>query len=135
MRNASLELLCDTFRDQLGVQFRLPNFVDIHVYLRILVGPADDSLQILCQFVYAFSASADHSAGSRRVKRNAHAIRCSLDVYAANVAHPESRSYELANLIIANKQRPIRLLVRKPMAIRIANYPKPKSDRMYFLTQ
>jgi hypothetical protein len=133
--NASLKLLGNALSDKLGVQFRLPHFVNVDVHLRVLVLLDNELLQFLGQLIDALAATADNSAGACRVQRYANAIGCALDVHPADIAHAEPCSDELSDGVVAGKKISVSLLVRKPVAIRIADDTESKTDRMYFLTQ
>jgi hypothetical protein len=135
VRDSPLQLLRDTFSHELRIQFRLTDFVHVYVYLRVLINLANDPLLFLLQLVDTLSAATDDCAWPSRVKRDANTVRCALDVHAANVAHAKPSLDKSSNLMVAQKKMLVQLLVREPVAIRIADDAKSKPYWMYFLTQ
>src|SRR5574343_573749 len=77
--NALFQLLSNGISDQLGINFRLPDFFNRH-----MDGNAHDALQIRTQLLNVFALLADHDARTSGINGNAGIFGRALDQHTTN---------------------------------------------------
>src|SRR5258706_9113373 len=127
--DALLELLRDILRHELRVELGLTHFLDRKRHRH-----TGETHQLLAQFLDVFALLADHDTRSRGVHRDVDALRRALDDDRAHRRVRELLLQEATDLEIGNQVLHVRVVVRVPTRVPVANDAESKSDRIDFLT-
>src|SRR6185369_14352163 len=127
--DALLELLRDGVRNQLRIDFRFPNLLDVEADVA-----THHLSQIGPQRLDVLALLADDHARTRAVDGDARVLRGALDRDLAHRRVPELLLQVLADLDVFLQCRPEVLAVREPLGRPVPRHREAESCRMYFLS-
>src|SRR5437870_5871142 len=124
-----LELLRDRIRNQLGVDLRLADFLDVQADIA-----AHHLAQVTAQRLDVLAFFADDDAGTRAVNRDARVLGGSLDRHLRNRRMREFLFQILAHLDVFGERRRVVLAVGEPLRRPIPRDAEAEPDRMNLLS-
>src|SRR5690625_2033477 len=126
--HASLQLLRDVFRDQLGIDLRLADFDDVQVHIA-----AGHLREVLTELLDVGALLPDHHAGAGRVDRHPRALCRTLDHDARHARLLQPLVEKLPQLQVIVQHLAV-VLAREPAGVPRAIDAQAQADRIYFLT-